>query len=264
VADLTMDPVQVPALRAVVSGSALGIGRALCARLVADGGQVLGLDLDSHANHGCALACGPSMTAATCDVGDPVHVKSAIDQWVATTGGIDLVVNNAAVWNDTTLLGGPYLSQVAAFHRAIDSCLLGSFHCTAASVAHMPAGSNVVNLISNHIRPHRLLTGVPATGYDAAKFGQWRLTESWGVELAERRIRVNGLAFGATDTPMLRSVAPRLAAAAMQAGDIVQAVLHIVALGADGPTGRLYDIGDTGTPRAESLQQIAAILADQR
>jgi NAD(P)-dependent dehydrogenase (short-subunit alcohol dehydrogenase family) len=251
-------------LRAVVSGSALGIGRALCERLVADGGRVVGLDLDSHANHGCALACGPAMTAVTCYVGDPVHVQHAVEQWAHTVGGIDLVVNNAAVWNDTTLLGGPYLTQVAAFHRAVDSCLLGTFHCTAASVEHMPPGSNVVNLITNHIRPHRLLNGAPATGYDAAKFGQWRLTDSWAVELQQRGIRVNGLAFGATDTPMLRSVAPRLADRGMQAGDVVQAVLNIVALGADGPTGRVYDVGDTGTPRHESLRQIAAILDDRR
>jgi len=156
------------------------------------------------------------------------------------------------------------VSQVAAFHRAIDSCLLGSFHCTAASVTRMDAGSNVVNLITNHIRPHRLLTGTPATGYDAAKYGQWRLTESWAVELAAHGTRVNGLAFGATDTPMLRSVAPSLAAEGMTADDVVQAVLNIVALGADGPTGRVYDVGDTGTPRPESLRQIAAILTDHR
>jgi D-sorbitol dehydrogenase (acceptor) len=253
-----------PGLRAVVSGSAAGIGRALCERIVADGGQVVGLDLDSHGQHSCALACGPSMTAVTCDVGDPAHVQHAIQQWARTVGGIDLVVNNAALWNDTTLLGGPYLAQVDAFHRAVDSCLLGTFHCTAASVEHMPPGSNVVNLITNHIRPHRLLKGVPATGYDAAKFGQWRLTDSWAVELLQRGIRVNGLAFGATDTPMLRSVAPQLADGGMRADDVVQAVLNIVALGADGPTGRVYDVGDTGTSRNESLQQIAAILDDRR
>jgi hypothetical protein len=45
----------------------------------------------------------------------------------------------------------------------------------------------------------------------------------------------------------------------MRAGDMAEAVLAIVEQGPDGPTGRVWDIGFTGTPREESLRQIAAI-----
>jgi NAD(P)-dependent dehydrogenase (short-subunit alcohol dehydrogenase family) len=249
-------------LHAVVSGSAVGIGRGICERVVAEGGVVLGLDIDGAANEVCGSALGPAMTAAHCDVGDAHGVRDAVDAWVATHGPIQLLVNNAAIWNDTRLTAGDYDTQTDAFRRAIDACLLGSFHCAAASIAAMAPGSNIVNLITNHIRPNQLITGAPATGYDAAKFGQWRLTESWAVELAARGVRVNGLAFGATDTPMLRSVSPRMADSGMLVEDIVQAVWNIVALGPQGPTGRVYDVGDNGTPRTQSLAEIAAILND--
>jgi 3-oxoacyl-[acyl-carrier protein] reductase len=252
----------VTVVRAVVSGSAVGIGQSLCRRVVTDGGVVLGLDIDSAANATCAALLGPAMTAVHCDVGDADSVRAAVDTWVAEHGGVDLVVNNAAVWNDTRLTAGDYETQTAEFRRAVDACLIGSFQCAAACIAHMSPGTNIVNLITNHIRPARLITGAPATGYDAAKFGQWRLTESWAVELAARGVRVNGLAFGATDTPMLRAVSPRLADAGMKADDVVQAVWNIVALGPQGPTGQVYDVGDNGTPRDQSLAEIAAILTD--
>ena len=72
---------------------------------------------------------------------------------------------------------------------------------------------------------------------------------------------MNGLAFGATDTPMLRAVSARIADAGMHAADMADAVLAIIDQGPAGPTGQVWDIGFTGTTRAESLTQIAAIRA---
>jgi NAD(P)-dependent dehydrogenase (short-subunit alcohol dehydrogenase family) len=246
---------------AVVTGSAVGIGRALCRALADRGMCVLGLDVDAAGNAETAELVGASMAAVTCDVGDAGAVKAAIDDLVTRTGRIDLVVNNAAVWNDTRLLAGTYDEQVAAWHRAMGSCSDGAFHCTAAAAPALAASGagNVVNMITNHIRSDQLITGMPATGYDAAKFALWRLTESWAVELGKVGVRVNGLAFGATDTPMLRAVSPRLADDGMRSEDMADAVCAILDQGPEGMTGRVWDVGFTGTPRDESLRQIAAI-----
>jgi D-sorbitol dehydrogenase (acceptor) len=246
---------------ALVTGSAVGIGRAVCEAFADRGWCVVGLDIDAAGNAETAASAGAAMAAVTCDVGDPAAVKAAVDGLVARAGRIDAVVNNAAVFNDSTLTGGSYEEQVAAWHRAIDSCASAAFHCAAAAVPAMAAGGGgvIVNLITEHIRLHRLITGMMATGYDSAKFAQWRLTESWAVELRPLGIRVNGLAFGATDTPMLRAVSAVMAERGMRAGDMAEAVLAIVEQGPDGPTGRVWDIGFTGTPREESLRQIAAI-----
>lgn len=250
-------------LVAVVTGSGVGIGRALCSSLADRGMCVVGFDIDVEANAETAASIGDSMAAVTCDVGDATAVKAAIDDVAARTGRIDLLVNNAAVFNDTTLTGGSYDDQVAAFHLAMDACANGSFHCTAAAVPVMAGGGggNVVNMITEHIRLHRLITGMAATGYDSAKFAQWRLTESWAKELGPLGIRVNGLAFGATDTPMLRAVAPKIADGGMRAADMADAVMAIIDQGPGGPTGKVWDVGFSGTPRSESLEQIAAIRA---
>ncbi len=246
---------------ALVTGSAAGIGRALC-QVFADRGMcVVGFDIEVDANAGTAELVGSAMAAVTCDVGDAAAVKAAVDEVVARTGRIDVLVNNAAVWNDTRLLGGSYDVQVAAWHRAMGSCSDGAFHCTAATAPTMVAGGggNVVNMITNHIRSDQLITGMAATGYDASKFALWRLTESWAVELGKVGVRVNGLAFGATDTPMLRAVSPRLADEGMRAEDMADAVCAIIDQGPGGTTGQVWDVGFTGTPRDESLRQIAAI-----
>ena len=248
---------------AIVTGSAVGIGRALCQAFVERGMHVVGLDVDADGNSETASIVGRAMRAITCDVSDATSVKARIDEVTERTGRVDVLVNNAAVWNDTRLLAGTYDEQVAAWHRAMGSCSDGAFHCSAAAVPVMAAGGggNVVNMITNHIRSDQLITGMPATGYDASKFALWRLTESWAVELRRLGIRVNGLAFGATDTPMLRAVSPRLADEGMRAEDMADAVCAIIDQGPGGATGRVWDVGFTGTPRHESLRQIAAIRA---
>lgn len=260
----TADPRPLDGLVTVVSGSAIGIGRAICRMFASCGAGVVGLDIDMDGNaetQRLVHQAGGSMEAIRCDVGD----ADAVHRAVAPLDRIDIVVNNAAVWNDTTLTGGDYRTQTMAFHRAMDACAFGSFHLAAAALprlreaADRPGGANIVNLITEHIRLHRLITGMPATGYDGAKFAQWRLTESWAKELAGIGVRVNGLAFGATDTPMLRAVSARIAEAGMRAEDMAQAVLNIVLQGPGGPTGVTYDVGFSGTPRAESLAQIQAI-----
>jgi NAD(P)-dependent dehydrogenase (short-subunit alcohol dehydrogenase family) len=251
---------------ALVSGSAMGIGRALCTMLTARGMHVVGLDLDAEANAETASTCAGAMVPITCDVGDAAGVKAAVDAVVARTGRIDLVVNNSAIFNDTTLLGGDYERQVSAWHRCLDAILHGAFHLTAAAAPTMVAAGrgDVVNLITDHIRPGYFITGMIATGYDAGKFGLWRLTESWADELGRHGVRVNGLAFGATDTPMLRGVSPRMAPTAMRPEQVADAVCAIVDQGDDGPTGAVYDFGFTGTPHDEVELQIAAIRATRR
>ena len=246
----------------VVSGSAVGIGRALCVMFGDLGAHIVGLDIDAVANaetRAAVESAGSTMSAHTVDVGDAEGVQAA----VGGLARVDVVVNNAALWNDTTLTGGSYETQTKAFRRAMDACAFGTFHLTAACLPQLreAANANVINLITEHIRLHRLITGLPATGYDAAKFAQWRFTESWASELAPFGVRVNGLAFGATDTPMLRAVSARVAENGMHAEDMATAVLNIVDLGPSGPTGVTYDIGFSGTARNESLAQIAAIAA---
>ena len=159
----------------IVTGAAVGIGRAICVALAERGATVVALDVDDVGNRETAAAVeatGGAVRALRCDVSIAGEVRAAIAQAVEEFGRIDLLVNNAAVWNDTTLFGGDYDEQTAAFAASIGSCALGSFHCAAAVapiIAHA-GGGNIVNLITEHIREGRHITGLPATGYDCAKF----------------------------------------------------------------------------------------------
>ena len=249
---------------AVISGSATGIGRGLAVGFAAQGAHIVALDVDINGNAETAAlvrAQGRECMDLHCDIGDADTVARSIDAAAARFGRIDILCNNAALWLDCALTTGTYASQTEAYARSMNVCALGSFHCARAVVPVMQrnGGGNILNLITEHIKEGHYITGMAATGYDCAKFSQWRLTESWAVELKPHGIRVNALCFGATDTPMLRAVSVPIAEAGMRTEDLAQAALNIIAHGSNGPTGQSYLFGTSGTARAESVKQIAAL-----
>ena len=249
---------------AVITGSAVGIGAGIALGLAERGADIVALDIDHRANAQLAAqvrALGVRALAIDCDVGERLQVLRAFKAAVDEFGRIDVLVNNAAVWLDCALTTGTYESQTEAFAQSLNSCALGSFFCARAVVPTMVqgGGGNIINIITEHIKEGHYITGMPASGYDCAKFSQWRLTETWAVELRKHNIRVNALCFGATDTPMLRAVSAAIADAGMKTADLAQAVINVLSHGADGPTGQSYLFGVSGTPRQESLRQIAAL-----
>ena len=239
---------------AVITGSAIGIGRALAEHLTNQGWAVYGIDRDPQEplDH---------LVPLQCDIGDADAVQAVFRQIAAHTDTLDLLVNNAGLWNNTTLTGGDFQTQFAAFKAAMDATLMGSYACTLAAVPMLEksVAPNVINMITEHVFDGHYITGMVATGYDCAKFGLWRLNDSWAVELKDRGIRVNALCFGATDTPMLRGVAPQVAETAMKGEDIARAVVNVVKQGPSGDTGQRYLFGTTGQPREKSLPQIEAL-----
>ena len=246
----------------VVTGSAKGIGRGVARVLGREGASVAGLDIDGAANGDTQQeieSLGANFLALDCDVGDKLSVKRSIDAVIDRFGRIDAVVNNAGYWDNSALTQGDYESQTTAFDRAMGASAMGSYYVTRACVDHMSEGGNILGMITDHIKPGYLITGSAAIGYDCAKFAMWRQIETWALELAPRGIRVNGLCFGAVDTPMLRSVTTALAGTAMHADDIGQAVLNILMHPIDGPTGQSWLVAKSHEPRDKGLQEIAEL-----
>ena len=249
---------------AVITGGAVGIGRGVAVALAEAGAHVASLDIDPAGNAETARlvqASGTSGLAIDCDVADSAQVRRAISEVLSSLGRIDILVNNAAIYIDTSLTTGTYDSQTTEYERSISICALGSYYCARAAVPAMreQGAGNIINISTEHIKEGFLMTGPGASGYDAAKWVMWRQTESWAVELKEHNIRVNALCMGATDTPMLRAVSVPHAEAGMKTSDIGQAVLNILAHGPQGPTGESHLFGTTGTPREQSLAEIAAL-----
>ncbi len=247
-----------------ITGSAVGIGRGVAESHAGEGATVIAIDIDQNENavtKSMVEAAGGTCLAFTCDIGDRQAVKALFAKLESEVDKIDLLVNNAAVFNDTTLTGGSYESQTMAFDQAMGACAMGAYYCTAAALPLLEKAdeANIVNILTDHVKPGHELTGGPATGYDCAKFSLWRLTENWAAELKEKGIRVNGLCFGATDTPMLEKWAPQMLGKGMVVGDVDAAIRNVVNQGPDGATGASYEFGMGPTPRETSLNQIAAI-----
>ena len=247
-----------------VTGSAVGIGREVATSWAKESATIVGLDIDRAENkmtHSQVESAGGTCHSYTCDISDREAVRAVFDDLKGKIDHIDLLVNNAAVYGDTKLTSSDWDTQTRAFDNAMGSCAMGAFYCTAAAVPLLEKSgtSNIINILTDHVRPGFYLTGGPATGYDCAKFALWRLTESWAEELKEMGIRVNGLCFGATDTPMLREFAPQMIENGMKVEDLDLAIRHVINQGPGGDTGASYDFGMGPTPRATSLEQIDAI-----
>jgi 3-oxoacyl-[acyl-carrier protein] reductase len=248
---------------AVISGAAVGIGRGIAIMLAENGANVASLDIDSVENAETARLvqeAGATGIAIDCDVSDKAQVRRAMNEVLTRLGRVDILVNNAAIYIDTSLTRGTYESQTEEYERSIAVCALGSYYCARAAVPIMQqvGGGNIININTEHTKPGHLMVGLGASGYDAAKWVMWRQTESWAVELKDHNIRVNELCMGATDTPMLRAVSVPIAEAGMKPSDLGQAVMNVLDQGADGPTGQSHLFGTSGTAREQSLAEIAA------
>ena len=212
---------------ALVTGAGSGLGAAVAGRLAADGAVVVVNDLRPDA--AAAVAEEVSGEAAPFDVTDSAAFDAAVDDVVARHGRLDIVVNNAGVVNDRpdvmersmtalmTRLGGGTPEPVRAlstlddglWDRMIKVHLYGTFHGTRAALRHMePARSGaIVNVASIYG-----LRGAPTTPeYAAAKHGIVGLTRSVAIEVAPLGIRVNAVAPGFVDTPLLDPLKDALA-----------------------------------------------------
>lgn len=252
-------------LVAVITGGAVGIGQAIAKAVGERGGRVYNIDQDEAGNRETdkMVAQAGGLCTSFCEnSGNPDAVRKIFDQIKSKVDHIDLLVNNSAVWNDSALITGDYQSQVTAFKTAIDSCLHAAFCCTIAAVPLLEKSTNpvIINMNTEHMDPEHSLSHIAgSTGYDCAKFGLSRLTQTWAVELEHKHIRVNEFCFGAVDTPMLRAVNSALADSGMKSEDLASAVFMIVDQGPAGGTGRSHSFGFSGMSREESLRQIAEL-----
>jgi NAD(P)-dependent dehydrogenase (short-subunit alcohol dehydrogenase family) len=173
--------------RALVTGHRGGIGAAILAVLEASGCRVVGFDL-------------PEV-----DLGRTAGIAGAVEEAVASLGGLDIVVNNAG----TTSLGDLVDTPLEEVERVFRVNLLAPFAILQAAIPHMVAagGGAVVNIASDQA----LIGKRVSAAYGASKAAIAQLTRSAALDWAPKRIRFNCIAPGSTATPMLRRVIAELA-----------------------------------------------------
>ena len=201
---------QVAGARILITGGASGIGLHSARALGEAGAQVYCIDRDSDAISRASAQAGGSLSFITGDVGDAQRVEAMVAEVSESAGGIDVLVNNAAVLHDQTLVSklGKRIKQHALddWQDTIDSNLTGSFlmaRAVAAGMIERRSPGLIVNL-SSVVRP-----GNPGqSAYAATKAAIASLTVTWARELAAYRIRVAALSPGFVETGMTRNIPP--------------------------------------------------------
>lgn len=199
-----MNQIDLQGRRAVVTGGAQGIGRAVVERLLASGASVALWDRDADLGRSVAAELGAKALAVTVDVTDYAAVEAAVKQTATKLGGIDLLVNNAGIAGPN----GPVQDYpLDAWKAVIDLDLNAVFHCCRAVVPLMLAGKygrivNVASIAGKEGNPN-------AAAYSAAKAGVIALTKSLGKELAGQDIAVNCITPAAAKTRIFDQMSPQ-------------------------------------------------------
>jgi len=181
----------------IVSGGGSGIGKATCVRLASEGGKVIIADINEDGAQTAQEITGTGGAAifVKTDVSNSAQVQAAIQAGVDRWGKIDIVVNDAAMMTFVPIVDLPE----AAWEHVMAVNLRSVFLMCKYAVPHMPPGGAIVNISSVHAHE----TTVNVVPYATSKGGMEAFTRGFSEELEDRKIRINSVAPGAVDTPML-------------------------------------------------------------
>lgn len=259
---------------AIVTGAAQGIGRAIAERLAADGARVALCDMDVAAVDAVRASLGnpDQHLAIRLDVTDSAAVDAAVAQAAETFGTIDILVNNAGIGAAAGDGSDKFYAAMAerdaeiaekgssrkpvdqlihmeddGWRRVVAVNLDGAFFCTRAVARIMAKGNHGGSII--HISSTSAASGEGSPHYVASKTAVIGLARQLARELAPRGIRVNAVAPGPTDTPIMQNISAEwrasLAAAVplgrmAQPSEVASVVAFLASDDASFVTGALY------------------------
>ncbi len=189
----------------IISGGAVGLGRAISLGFGRDGAAVYICDINEKKATETAsdiISRGGRAAVLKVDVSRRQEIETAVDEIVKREQKIDILVNNVG-WTDTL----PFLeTDEKRWRRVIDMNLICTMNFCHVVLPHMVERKygrivNIASIAGRQPRPH-------AVAYGAAKAGIISVTKSLAVALATHNIRVNCIAPGAMDTPLLKELSP--------------------------------------------------------
>ena len=187
-----------------MTGAGSGLGRATAMLLASEGGKVAALDISQETAQKTVDeigAAGGQATALRTDVSDPDSVATTMKEITAELGPPNTVCNVAGIGKFDHTVDVPFDD----WQRILAVNLTGSFlMCQAALPYLLENGGNIVNVAST-----AGLMGQPySAAYCASKGGVVQLTRALAVEYMERGVRINAVAPGGVDTPMINQFMP--------------------------------------------------------
>ncbi|MCT2579851.1 MAG: L-iditol 2-dehydrogenase [Mesorhizobium sp.] len=182
---------------AVVTGGAQGIGAAIVRGFAAEGAHVVIADMALDKAEALARELEGKATALQLDVRDLASIDAMVASVTRTHGGIDILVNNAAVFDMGPLLEISEKSFDLQFSVNVKG-LLFTLQAVAKRMVAQGRKGKIINMASQAGRRGEALVAV----YCATKAAVISITQSAGLALIKHGINVNGIAPGVVDTPM--------------------------------------------------------------
>ncbi|KJH86200.1 sorbitol dehydrogenase [Pseudomonas fluorescens] len=179
---------------ALVTGAARGIGRTFAEAYIHEGATVAIADIDLERAQATATELGDRAYAIRMDVTDQASIDSAIEAVVARAGKLDILINNAALFDLAPIVEITRQS----FERLFSINVAGTLFTLQAAARQMIAqghGGKIINMASQAGRRGEALVAV----YCASKAAVISLTQSAGLDLIKHRINVNAIAPGVVD-----------------------------------------------------------------
>ena len=180
--------------RAMITGAARGIGRAFAEAYVREGARVALCDVDLDRADKAAREIGDNAFAVHMDVTDQASIDAAVEQVVSTAGGVDILVNSAAVFD----LAPVVEITRESYHRLFSINVAGTLftmQAVAKVMIEQGRGGRIINMASQAGRRGEPLVAV----YCATKAAVISLTQSAGLNLIQHGINVNAIAPGVVD-----------------------------------------------------------------
>lgn len=203
------DPISAP-ISAIVTGAGSGIGRAIALRLGADGYAVLVNDLSGERAEAVASEirkAGGAATAIACDVARPEDVAAIHAAAEALHGDVALLVNNAGIAHQAAFED----LEVEDFDRMFAVHVRGTFLMTKAVLPSMLArGEGVIVNVASQLGQ---IGGIELVHYSGAKAAIIGMTKALAREVSARGVRVNAVAPGPINTPLVMQLSEEWRAA---------------------------------------------------
>jgi NAD(P)-dependent dehydrogenase (short-subunit alcohol dehydrogenase family) len=236
----------------LVTGGSRGIGRAVAEQFAARGATVAVQFRAARQAADATLAAlaGSGHVAIQADLADPEQARSLIERVLDQLGRIDVLVNNAGIYEEHPILETSYEDWQRIWRRTIDTNLLGPANLLHAVAPHMVAagGGRIVNISSRGA-----FRGEPDhPAYGASKAGLNNLGQSMARALGPHGIYVTTVAPGFVDTDMaapflhgpggdaIRAQSPLNRAATPE--EVARVVAFLASPGAESTTGAIVDV----------------------
>jgi 3-oxoacyl-[acyl-carrier protein] reductase len=191
----------------IITGGAQGIGLATALKFADEGASIVVCDIQSE---GVQAAVAMVRAHGVPTMGFTVNVteRQALDDMVAAVkshfGRVDVLVNNAGITRDARL----QKMTLDQFDAVIDVNLRGVFNATQAVLPAMLEQQSGVILNASSVVG--IYGNFGQTNYAASKFGVIGFTKTWSRELGPKGIRVNAVAPGFVETPILATIPDRV------------------------------------------------------